>query len=132
MGLLWALMGASKGYNIFAGGAEMLGGILLFVPQLAMLGALISVGVIANIFALNMAYDTPVKLYSFHLLIMAVIIALPDTRRLANVFLFNRKADPPRLRPCSSASSFGTEYWRCNLFLVCIAYLPLCTNRTLR
>jgi hypothetical protein len=94
MGLLWALMGASKGYNIFAGAAEMLGGILLFVPQLAILGALISVGVIANIFALNMAYDTPVKLYSFHLLIMAVIIALPDTRRLANVFLFNRKADP--------------------------------------
>jgi uncharacterized membrane protein YphA (DoxX/SURF4 family) len=94
MGLLWTLMGASKGYNISAGAAEMLGGILLFVPQLATLGALISVGVISNIFALNMAYDTPVKLYSFHLLIMAVIVALPDTRRLANVFLFNRKADP--------------------------------------
>jgi uncharacterized membrane protein YphA (DoxX/SURF4 family) len=99
MGLLWTLMGASKGYNIFAGAAEMLGGILLFVPQLATLGALISVGVISNIFALNMAYDTPVKLYSLHLLLMAAIVAGFDARRMIDVLLLNRSTEPTVAAP---------------------------------
>jgi hypothetical protein len=98
MGLLWTFMGASRGYNVFAGGSEMLGGFLLTTRRTALLGALVSAGVMANVVALNFFYDVPVKLYSSHLLAMAVFLALPDLRRLADFFLLNR-AVPPAVDP---------------------------------
>ena len=99
MGLLWTFMGASYGYNLFTGAAEMIGGALLIIPPLATLGALITIGAMGNVFILNMTYDVPVKLFSLNLIIMAVFIALPDTRRLANVLVFNRRAEPTIVRP---------------------------------
>jgi hypothetical protein len=100
MGILWTFMGASASYTIFAGAVEMLGGILLFVPRLATLGALVGMGAMANVFILNMSYDVPVKLYSFHLLLLSVFLVLPDLKRLTNFFILNRPAEPapPALR----------------------------------
>ncbi len=99
MGLLWTFMGASYGYNLFTGAAEMIGGALLFIPPLATLGALITIGAMSNVFVLNLTYDVPVKLSSFNLIIMAFFIALPDAGRLANVLVFNRRTDPAVVRP---------------------------------
>jgi uncharacterized membrane protein YphA (DoxX/SURF4 family) len=102
MGLLWTFMGASQAYNLFTGGVEVLGGLLLFIPRLTTLGALVSAGALTNVFILNMSYDVPVKLYSFHLLMMAVVLALPDLRRVADFFVFHRSTQlsvySPRLR----------------------------------
>jgi hypothetical protein len=94
MGLLWTFMGASKSYTFFAGAVEMLGGILLFVPRLTILGALVSLGAMSNIFMLNMSYDVPVKLYSLNLLLMSLLLLAPELRRMANFFLFNRRVEP--------------------------------------
>jgi hypothetical protein len=99
MGLLWTFMGASHGYNLFTGGAEMLGGALLFIPPLVTLGSLITIAAMGNVFILNMTYDVPVKLFSFNLIVMAVFIALPDAQRLANVLVFNRRTEPAVVRP---------------------------------
>lgn len=100
MGILWTFMSASPSYTIFAGAVEMLGGILLFVPRVVTLGALISIGAMANVFMLNMSYDVPVKLYSFHLLLLSVFLILPELRRLARFFVLNRATDaaPVELR----------------------------------
>ncbi|MGC2696414.1 MAG: hypothetical protein WA738_11550, partial [Candidatus Angelobacter sp.] len=87
-------MGVSKSYTIFAGAVEMLGGALLFLPRLTMLGALVAVGAMTNVFILNMSYDVPVKLYSFHLLIFGAFLLLPEMRRLARFFVFNRSTEP--------------------------------------
>jgi hypothetical protein len=46
------------------------------------------------VFMLNLCYDVPVKIMSFHYLMMAVILVAPDLRRLADLFLFNRGAAP--------------------------------------
>src|SRR4029077_6276056 len=78
MGLLWTFMGASSGYTIFAGAAEMLSGLLLAFRRTALLGALVSIGVMSRVVALNFCYDVPVKLYSSHLLAMGVFLILPD------------------------------------------------------
>ena len=94
MGLLWTFMGASKPYEIFSGAAEMLAGLLLIARRTATLGALVAIAVLANIVMLNFCYDVPVKLYSSHLLLMAVFLALPDLRRLADFFVFNRQVQP--------------------------------------
>ncbi|HSG38444.1 MAG TPA: hypothetical protein VLE27_02305, partial [Thermoanaerobaculia bacterium] len=99
MGLLWRFMGASDSYTIFTGIAEMLGGLLLVSRRTTTLGALICMGVLANVVMLNMSYDVPVKLFSSHLLAMAVFLILPDLRRLANLLVFNRPTEPAELRP---------------------------------
>lgn len=103
-GLLWGFMAASKGYTIFAGLAEVLGGALLLIPRLTRVGAWVSAGVLANVFALNMFYDVPVKLFSFHLLLMAVFLAAPDFPRLTNLLIFNRTVTPAPVTPLSEKS----------------------------
>lgn len=104
MGLLWTFMGFSTGYTFFAGFMEVLGGVLLFLRRTTTLGALVLVGVMTNVVILNFCYDTPVKLYSSNLLLMALFLLLPDLGRLANVLVLNRAAKPVTLR--------GPRRWR--------------------
>jgi hypothetical protein len=99
MGLLWTFMGASAAYTIFSGACEMLGGLLLVARRTTLLGALVSAGVLTNIVALNFCYDVPVKLFSAHLLLMALFLMLPDLRRLTSLLVFNRRAEPAEIRP---------------------------------
>jgi hypothetical protein len=47
-----------------------------------------------QVFMLNMTYDVPVKLFSFHLILMSLLILAPQAHRVANFFLFNRAAEP--------------------------------------
>jgi uncharacterized membrane protein YphA (DoxX/SURF4 family) len=98
MGLLWTFMGYSTGYNLFTGGAEVLGGLLLLFRRTTTLGALVVIGVMSNVVALNFFYDVPVKLYSSHLLLMGVFLLSPDLRRLANVLVLNRPTEAVVLR----------------------------------
>ena len=99
MGLLWIFMGASSGYTIFAGAAEMISGLLLAFRRTALLGALVSIGVMSHVVALNYSYDVPVKLYSSHLLAMGVFLIFPDLRRLLNLFVLNRPVEAAAARP---------------------------------
>jgi uncharacterized membrane protein YphA (DoxX/SURF4 family) len=87
MRLLWAFMGYSLPYTVFAGLAETIGGVLLLWRRTATLGALIVIGVMANVVMLNLCYDVPVKLFSIQLLAMAIVIALPQARRLLGAVL---------------------------------------------
>ncbi len=99
MGLVWTFMGASTAYNVFAGAAEMIGGLLLTVRRTTLLGALVSLGVLANVVALNFFYDIPVKLYSSHLLAMAVFLIVPDLRRLVDLLVRARAVEPVAIPP---------------------------------
>ncbi|MGO9255379.1 MAG: DoxX family protein [Bryobacteraceae bacterium] len=94
MGVLWSSIGASQPYEIFTGSAEMLGGILLVVPRTTMFGALICLADVMEIFMLNMTYDVPVKLFSFHLLLMASFLLAPEFRRLVTFLFLDRAAEP--------------------------------------
>jgi hypothetical protein len=82
MGLLWTFMGASTPYTFFAGAGELLGGILVAFRRTALLGALVIVGVIGNVVMMNFSYDVPVKVYSSHVLLMAMFLVALDRRRL--------------------------------------------------
>lgn len=104
MGLLWKFMGASLPFNVFTGLGETLGGLLLMVRRTRLLGAMLCVVVMSNVVMLNFSYDVPVKLYSMHLLAMAVWLTIPDWRRLANLFLLNRPAPPAEFQPLFSVA----------------------------
>jgi len=102
MGVLWSSIGASPWYEIFAGCAETLGGILLILPRTAMLGALVCLADMTQVFALNMTYDVPVKLLSLHLMLMASFLLAPEFRRLADFFFRNRAVGPSTEPPLFS------------------------------
>lgn len=102
MGIVWTFMGLSPAYTVFAGLGETVGGTLLFFRRTRSLGAAVVVGVMSNVVMLNYAYDVPVKLYSSHLLLMAVALLSLDARRLVDVFWRNRPAPAADLRPLFS------------------------------
>lgn len=96
MAVLWSSVGASHSYEIFTGCAETLGGILLLMPRTATLGALVCLADMTQVFVLNMTYDVPVKLFSFHLLLFSLFLLAPDARRLLEFFFTNRTVSPSR------------------------------------
>ncbi len=98
MGLLWTFMGASHAYTTFTGAVECAGGLLLFTQQTTLLGAVVIAAAMGNVAMLNFSYDVPVKLYSIHLFLLAVLLIVPDARRLARVFVTNRAAEPAQRR----------------------------------
>jgi hypothetical protein len=93
--VLWNSIGsAAPSYEIFTGCAEVLAGILLVIPSTTMLGALICLADMVQVFMLNVSYDVGVKLLSFHLLLLTILLLAPEFERLANVFVLNRTAGP--------------------------------------
>jgi len=93
MGFLWTFMGASPAYEMFAGAAELLAGLLLIARRTTLLGALATIAVMSNVVALNLSFDVSVKMYASHLLLMALFIAAPYARELAGFFL-RRPSEP--------------------------------------
>ncbi len=98
MGVLWDFIGASPSYEIFAGCAETFGGILLFFPRTTLFGALVCLADMVQVFTLNMTYDVPVKLFSFHLLLISLVLLAPELRRLMDFFFRNRTVQPSNHR----------------------------------
>ena len=92
--LLWAFIGASTAYQVFAGVAEVIAAVLLIVPRTATLGALIALLDMIQVFVLNMTYDFGLKLISFHLILLSLFLLAPEGRRLANVVVLGRPAGP--------------------------------------
>lgn len=93
MGLLWTFMAYSQGYQFFGGIAEVIGGLLLLFRRTTTLGAIICVGVLINIFALNIFYDVPVKIYSFWLMLIGVYLIIEDFKRLWKFFVLNQATE---------------------------------------
>jgi hypothetical protein len=67
---------------------------LLLIPGITLLGATASLIVSSYIFVLNMTYDVPVKLFSFHLILMALVLLLPDFPRLTKLYFLNQAVEP--------------------------------------
>ncbi|WP_299434639.1 hypothetical protein [uncultured Aquimarina sp.] len=97
MGLMWNFMEYSDTYTRFSGYAEIIAGILLIFRKTTLLGALMVVGVMFNVFMMNMSYDIPVKLYSALLTIMGVFILAPDIKNILNFFVLNKEVKPKKI-----------------------------------
>ncbi|HSS76725.1 MAG TPA: hypothetical protein VLV54_08260 [Thermoanaerobaculia bacterium] len=106
MRLLWTFIGASPAFETFTGIAELLAGLLLLVPRTTLLGSLICVADMTMVFMMNLCYDVPVKIMSFHYLVMGVILVAPDLRRLAALFLFDRPVAAAEARPLFARKRF--------------------------
>ena len=131
MGVVWSWMGISYAYNLFAGLAEMTSGFLLFFRRTVMLGSLLAIAVMSNVVIINFAFDVPVKLYSSHLLLMAVFLVAPDARRLVGACVMNRGMTAAEL-----GAAFQTRRMRIagavtkTLFVLTGVLAPLWTSRS--
>nr|WP_231750738.1 DoxX family protein [Mycobacterium sp. NAZ190054] len=94
MAVLWLQVGSSHPYEIVLGAVEVIGGLLLFWNRTALLGALISLMAMAQVFLLNMTYDVPVKVLSAHLLLLSLLLVAPHLGRLADVLVLQRPSAP--------------------------------------
>ena len=99
MGLLWKFMGYSVPYIIFTGVMEVMAGVLLFFRKTTRLGAILTFGIMLNVFVLNMSYDVPVKLFSFHLVLLSIIILSKEIKGLLNFFVLNKPVPADKIEP---------------------------------
>ncbi|MBQ4802820.1 hypothetical protein J8L88_08170 [Aquimarina sp. MMG015] len=90
MGLMWNFMEYSDTYTKFSGYAEIIAGILLIFRKTTLLGSFMIIGVMFNVFMMNMSYDIPVKLYSALLTIMGLFLLAPDIKNILNFFVLNK------------------------------------------
>jgi uncharacterized membrane protein YphA (DoxX/SURF4 family) len=118
MGLLWTFMAQSEGYQFFSGMAEIIGGCLLFFRRTTTLGAIVCAGVLVNIFALNVFYDVPVKIYSFWLLLIAVYLFSDDAKRLLQFFVLNQGVDK-KLEP----NLFSTKWLKVSRLVLKVLFI---------
>ena len=110
MGVLWTSIGASPAYESFVGAVELAGGILLFFPRTTLLGALISFAAAGEVFVLNMTYDVPVKLLSFHLVLLTLVLVAPYARNLSDLLLLHRPSAPVG-EPLVGSTPRRRRYW---------------------
>ncbi len=111
MGLAWTYMGFSKGFNVFVGLLEVLGGVLLIPRRTQTLGSFIVIGVMTQVAVMNFCYDIPVKLFSVHLVLMALVIFITDNRFL-NVFIKNKAVEKYNYyHPIKKAKYHKVIFW---------------------
>jgi len=99
MGLMWNFMEFSDSYTIFSGISEVLAGVFLLWRRTLTLGALFTVGVMLNVFMMNMSYDIPVKLYSAHLMFMGLFLLILDGKRILNFLVLNKAVVAKKVTP---------------------------------
>lgn len=82
MHLAWTFLGHSPSYQGFAGLAELIPALLILNARTAILGLLMMLGVLSNVFAMNLFFDIPVKFASGHYLLATIILLVPYWPRI--------------------------------------------------
>ncbi|WP_445454761.1 hypothetical protein [Flavobacterium sp. 25HG05S-40] len=94
MRLSWMFMGYSQPYQMFSGVMELMVALLLLYKRTIPLGLIIGLGVFVNVFALNLSYDIPVKLYSMQIVLCCLYLLLIDYKKYLNFFILGKPATP--------------------------------------
>jgi hypothetical protein len=94
MRVAWTFFGYSKGYQMFLGWGEMIPGLLLLFRRTSLLGALIALIVMMNVFLINVFFDVCLKLNSGLYMGLSFYLLLQNTERLWNFFFTNKIALP--------------------------------------
>lgn len=90
--LLWAFMGVSRAYNFFGGLVEVIAGVFLLFRRTSTFGALLAIGTLINVLMLNIGYDTLVKVFAFHLILIGTYIISADIKPIFQFFLVKKKS----------------------------------------
>jgi len=118
--LQWKFLAFSSAYEIFTGLGELIGALLILWRRTATLGAMILVGVLSVVAMLNFCFGIGVKISSLHYLFITFLILWNDRKRLLNLFILNKSADPLVYTPL-----IHSIFWS-RLFSVFLVFLVIC------
>ena len=90
--LFWSTMGTSYSYNLFMGFAEIISAILILFRRTRQFGLLISLGVLINVFAINLSFDISVKLFSGLLIVLNLYLLIPTLKTMWNLFVLKKES----------------------------------------
>ncbi len=126
MRVAWAFFGYSKGYQVFLGWGEVIPALLLLFRRTTLLGALLMVVVMLNVWLVNIFFDVCVKLNSFTYLAVAFYILLQYGNRLWKFFFTNREVPAPYYPTLADRKVFRWIGMGINVLLLAyILYDPL-------
>ena len=94
--LFWSVYGLHPQFVMTLGWVEVITGLLLLFRRTAFCGALIALGVTANIALLDLTFDVPVKLFSLSLVLISVVLLVPDIPVLWNLLWRHKPGVPSR------------------------------------
>jgi hypothetical protein len=97
--LFWSTMGVSRGYVVFSGILEVLAGGLLLFRKSSLAGAMLAIGVMVNVVAINFCFDISVKLFSLFLLVLCGMMLLPHAQRTVQFLMGKAVAASVQWRP---------------------------------
>lgn len=117
----WMFIGYSQPYQFFSGFMEVTVGLLLLYRRTIPLGVIVGLGVFINVFAMNMCYDIPVKLYSMQIVICCFFLLAIDSRRYLNFFIFNK----PTISTRAYNYRFTKKWQRVGCFVLKVAFVIL-------
>ncbi len=101
--LFWITTGASPFYEVFGGLVELLGTFLLLFRRTFTLGAIILIGVMVPVVALNIGYDAGVQVKSMVILLLAIILVAENARQFWDLLILHKTTQlrlpkPPVIR----------------------------------
>ncbi|MDH6521856.1 putative membrane protein YphA (DoxX/SURF4 family) [Streptomyces sp. SAI-135] len=99
LNVLWSQVGSSPQYEILLGCAEVTAGLLLVVPRTAMLGALLASVELTQVLIINITYQVPLKIFTFHLILLSLFVLAPHAVRLVKFFVTDRAVEAPTQPP---------------------------------
>lgn len=85
--LYWTTMGTSYSYSVITGLIEVIGAIFLLFRRTLLVGALVSLAALANVFLANVGFGITVKIYSGFLFLLCFVLLLPNLRSLIGVLI---------------------------------------------
>jgi len=92
--LAWNFMGYSTTMMKLNGWAEVIAGLLLLFRRTTTLGAILSTAIFSFVVTMDFCFNVPVRLLASHLLLISIFLTLNDGKRLLNVFVLNKPAEP--------------------------------------
>lgn len=126
MRVVWSFFGYSKAYQIFLGWGEVIPALLLLFRRTTLIGALLMVVVMLNVWLINIFFDVCVKLNSFTYLAVAVYILLQYGGRLWKFFFTNQEVPSPYYPVLADRKAFRWIGITINILLVgSILYMPI-------
>jgi len=90
--LFWSTMGTSYSYNLFMGFMEIIPAIFILFNRTRQIGLLVSLGVLINVFAINLSFDISVKLFSGFLILINLFLLIPTLKVVWNVLVLKKQS----------------------------------------
>ncbi|WP_152616947.1 DoxX family protein [Flavihumibacter solisilvae] len=92
-------LGIVPGYQSFLGLVQVICGLLLLYRKTASIGAFIISIYLGNVFMSNLAYEGGETVYSLYLIILSLFVLSYDARRLIDLLILQRPANPNTYQP---------------------------------